>query len=138
MLQAMNTGHDGSICTVHANSPRDVLSRIETMVLMAGVELPVRAIREQVAGAVDLVVHQARFKDGTRRITHVTEVVGMEGDVITLQDVFLFDYGMGYDDNGFALGNLKSTGLRPKFLDKLHAHGVDVDPTMFAFEKFAK
>jgi pilus assembly protein CpaF len=138
MLQAMNTGHDGSICTVHANSPRDVLSRVETMVLMAGVELPVRAIREQVAGAVDLIVHQARFKDGTRRVTHLTEVVGMEGDVITLQDIFLFDYGMGYDENGFARGSLKSTGLRPKFLEKLAAHGLEIDPTIFAFEKFVK
>jgi pilus assembly protein CpaF len=138
MLQAMNTGHDGSICTVHANSPRDVLSRVETMVLMAGVELPVRAIREQVSGAVDLIVHQSRFKDGTRRVTHLTEVVGMEGDVITLQDIFLFDYGMGYDENGFARGALKSTGLRPKFLDKLHAHGLDFDPAIFAFEKFVK
>jgi pilus assembly protein CpaF len=138
MLQAMNTGHDGSICTVHANSPRDVLSRVETMVLMAGLDLPVKAIREQVSGAVNLIVHQARFKDGSRRITHVTEVVGMEGDVITLQDLFLFDYGMGYDENGHAMGSLKSTGLRPKFLDTLEAHGLHVDPKIFAFEKFAK
>src|SRR6266516_2862994 len=92
MLQAMNTGHDGSISTIHANAPRDVLSRLETMTLMAGMELTVRAVREQVASAVDLIIHQARLKDGTRRITHVTEVVGMEGDVITLQDVFLFDF----------------------------------------------
>jgi pilus assembly protein CpaF len=138
MLQAMNTGHDGSICTVHANAPRDVLSRVETMVLMAGVDLPVRAIREQVSGAIDLIVQQARFKDGTRRITHVTEVVGMEGDVITLQDVFLFDYSAGFDETGRALGPLKSTGLRPKFLDKLAAGGVTVDPTVFAFEKFGR
>jgi pilus assembly protein CpaF len=108
------------------------------MVLMAGVDLPVKAIREQVSSAIDMVVHQARFKDGTRRITHVSEVVGMEGDVITMQDVFLFDYNMGYDDNGHARGTLKSTGLRPKFLDKLGAHGIHVDPTIFAFEKFAK
>src|SRR6266516_5395967 len=92
MLQAMNTGHDGSISTIHANAPRDVLSRLETMCLMSGMELTVRAVREQVASAVDLIIHQARLKDGTRRITHVTEVVGMEGDVITLQDVFLFDF----------------------------------------------
>ena len=137
MLQAMNTGHDGSICTVHSNSPRDVLARVETMVLMAGLDLPVRAIREQVSSAIDLIVHQERFKDGTRHITHVTEVVGMEGDVITLQDIFLFDYGMGFDENGRSLGTLKSTGLRPKFLDKLAEHGVQVDPTVFAFEKFA-
>jgi pilus assembly protein CpaF len=136
MLQAMNTGHDGSICTVHANSPRDVLSRIETMVLMAGIELPIRAIREQVSSAIDLIVHQSRFKDGSRRITHVSEVVGMEGDVITMQDVFLFDYRAGYDEDGHPRGTLRSTGLRPKFLDKLAAAGVSVDPEMFAMEQF--
>ncbi len=136
MLQAMNTGHDGSVGTVHANGPRDVLSRVETMVLMAGVELPIRAIREQVASAVDLIVHQARFKDGTRRVTHVTEVVGMEGDVITLQDLFVFDHQMGRDDSGRTLGTLKSTGLRPKFLEKLEAAGVRLDPRTFAFERF--
>jgi pilus assembly protein CpaF len=138
MLQAMNTGHDGSICTVHSNSPRDVLSRVETMVLMAGMDLPVRAIREQVSSAIDLIVHQARFKDGSRRITHVTEIVGMEGDIITLQDIFLFDHGMGFDEEGHALGSLKSTGLRPKFLEKLAEHGVQVDPKIFAFEKFRR
>jgi len=127
MLQAMNTGHDGSIGTVHANSPRDVLSRVETMVLMAGVDLPVRAIREQVASALDLIVHQARFKDGTRRITSVTEVVGMEGDVITLQELFVFDYGRLRDDQGRPLGVLRPTGLRPNFLDKLAASGVTLD-----------
>jgi pilus assembly protein CpaF len=137
MLQAMNTGHDGSICTVHANAPRDVLARVETMVLMAGIDLPVRAIREQVSSAIDLVVQQTRFKDGTRHITHVTEVVGMEGDVITLQDLFMYDHGVGFDENGRSLGTLKSTGLRPKFLDKLAASGVQVDPNVFAFEKFA-
>src|SRR3954454_1104062 len=136
MLQAMNTGHDGSVGTVHANGPRDVLSRVETMVLMAGVDLPIRAIREQVASAIDLIVHQARFKDGTRRITHVTEVVGMEGDVITLQDIFVFDHQMGLDDNGRTLGTLKSTGLRPKFLEKLEAAGVRLDPRTFGFERF--
>ena len=138
MLQAMNTGHDGSICTVHANTPRDVLSRVETMVLMAGIDLPVRAIREQVSGAIDLIVQQARFKDGTRHLTHITEVVGMEGDVITLQDLFLFDHGVGFDDSGRSLGTLKSTGLRPKFLEKLAASGISVDPTVFAFEKFGR
>ena len=121
MLQAMNTGHDGSICTVHSNGPRDTLARIETMVLMAGMDLPIRAIREQVASAVDLIVHQARLKDGSRRITHVTEVERMEGDVITLQDIFLFDHTMGFDENGRNLGRLKATGLRPKFLEKLRA-----------------
>ena len=100
MLQAMNTGHDGSITTVHANSPRDSLSRLETMVLMAGIELPERAIREQMASAIDLIVHQSRLKDGTRRITHITEVDGMEGDIITLQDVFAFDFHAGVDEHG--------------------------------------
>jgi pilus assembly protein CpaF len=138
MLQAMNTGHDGSICTVHANTPRDVLSRLETMVLMAGLDLPVRAIREQVSNALDLIVHQTRFKDGTRRITHVTEVVGMEGDVVTLQDIFLFDHGLGFDETGRSKGVLKSTGLRPKFLDKLADSGIEVDTKTFAFEKFAR
>ena len=135
MLQAMNTGHDGSICTVHANSPRDVLSRVETMVLMAGYDLPVRAIREQVAGAVDLIVHQSRLKDGSRRVTHITEVVGMEGEIITLQDLFVFDYGAGVDASGRHLGSLKSTGLRPTFLEKLASAGIEIDPRLFAFEK---
>jgi pilus assembly protein CpaF len=136
MLQAMTTGHDGSICTAHSNSPRDALSRIETMVLMAGVDLPMRAIREQVSSALDLIVHQTRFKDGSRRITHITEVVGMEGETITLLDVFKFDHGMGFDDNGRSLGILKSTGLRPKFLTQLADHGVHVNPELFTFEQF--
>ncbi len=134
MLQAMNTGHDGSIGTVHANSPRDVLARVETMVLMAGMDLPVRAIREQVASALDIIVHQARFKDGSRRITHVTEVIGMEGEVITLQDIFAFDHHMGFDTEGRSLGRLKATGLRPRTLDKLRAAGIEVDPLMFGYE----
>ncbi|WP_372728579.1 CpaF family protein [Nocardioides sp.] len=132
MLQAMNTGHDGSICTVHSNGPRDTLARIETMVLMAGMDLPVRAIREQVASAVDLIVHQTRFKDGSRRITHITEVERMEGDVITLQDVFVYDHTAGFDQDGKALGSLRSTGLRPKFLEKLAYANVSVDPLLFA------
>jgi pilus assembly protein CpaF len=138
MLQAMNTGHDGSISTVHANAPRDVLSRVETMVLMAGVDLPMRAIREQVASAVDLIVQQARFKDGTRHVTHITEVVGMEGDIITLQDIFRFDTAQGFDDEGHSRGSLKSTGLRPRFLEKLAGNGVEVDPTLFASETFGR
>src|SRR4029077_19310303 len=111
MLQAMNTGHDGSITTVHSNSPRDALSRVETMCLMAGMDLPVRAIREQMASAVQLIVHQARLKDGTRRITHVPAVAGIEGDVITLQDLFLYDFGMGMDEVGRSRGHIKSMGL---------------------------
>jgi pilus assembly protein CpaF len=131
MLQAMNTGHDGSLSTVHANSPRDGIARLETLVLMAGMDLPMRAIREQVASAVDVIVHQARLKDGSRRITHVTEVERMEGDVITLQDVFLFDNQAGFDAEGRALGTLKATGLRPKFLEKMAFANVTVDPRVF-------
>jgi len=138
MLQAMNTGHDGSVTTVHANSPRDSISRLETMVLMAGIDLPMRAIREQVASAVDLIVHQQRLRDGSRRITHITEVVGMEGDVITLQDIFLYDFGMGVEEHGRYRGSLKSTGLRPKFLDKLTDAGVVIPPNAFSFEQFAR
>jgi pilus assembly protein CpaF len=134
MLQAMNTGHDGSITTVHSNGPRDTLARIETMVMMAGMDLPMRAIREQVASAVDLIVHQSRLKDGTRRITHVTEVERMEGDVITLQDVFLFDHAAGFDAEGRSLGTLKATGLRPKFLEKMAFANVIVDPRVFVPE----
>ncbi|MCB0905927.1 MAG: CpaF family protein [Nocardioidaceae bacterium] len=132
MLQAMNTGHDGSICTVHSNGPRDTLARIETMVLMAGMDLPVRAIREQIAAAVDLIVHQTRFKDGSRHITHITEVERMEGDVITLQDIFLYDHSAGFDSEGRSRGTLKATGLRPKFLEKMSHSNVTVDPMMFA------
>ncbi|TNM45191.1 CpaF family protein [Nocardioides albidus] len=135
MLQAMNTGHDGSICTLHSNGPRDTLARMETMVLMAGMDLPIRAIREQVASAVDLIVHQTRFKDGSRRITHITEVERMEGDVITLQDIFVFDNSAGFDENGRILGRLRSTGLRPKFIEKLAYANVAVDPTIFRTER---
>jgi pilus assembly protein CpaF len=131
MLQAMNTGHDGSITTVHSNSPRDSLSRLETMVLMAGIELPERAIREQMASAIDLIVHQTRLKDGTRRITHITEVDGMEGDIITLQDVFAFDFRAGVDQDGRYLGTLRSTGLRPHFLDRLADRGIVIPPEVF-------
>ncbi|MEO9324725.1 CpaF family protein [Nocardioides sp. C4-1] len=131
MLQAMNTGHDGSITTLHSNGPRDTLARMETLVLMAGMDLPIRAIREQVASAVDLIVHQTRFKDGSRRITHITEVERMEGDVITLQDVFLYDNSAGFDAEGRALGRLRSMGLRPKFLEKMAHANVTVDPMIF-------
>ena len=131
MLQAMNTGHDGSISTVHANSPRDALARVETMVMMAGMDLPSRVIREQVSSAVDVIIQQTRLKDGTRRVTAITEIVGMEGEVITTQDVFLFDYGAGYDEHGLARGHLRTSGLRPRFLDRLADHGVHVDPMLF-------
>jgi pilus assembly protein CpaF len=131
MLQAMNTGHDGSITTVHCNSPRDSLARLETMVLMADVELPQRAIREQMASAVDLIVHQVRMKDGTRRITHISEVQGMEGEVTTLMDVFLFDYHAGIDSLGRHRGTLRSTGLRPRFLDVLADRGIPLPAGVF-------
>jgi pilus assembly protein CpaF len=134
MLQAMNTGHDGSICTLHSNGPRDTLARMETMVLMAGMDLPIRAIREQVASAVDLIVHQTRFKDGSRKITHLTEVERMEGDIITLQDIFLYDRQAGWGEDGKAQGLLKSTGLRPKFLEKMEYANVTVDPMLFAMD----
>jgi pilus assembly protein CpaF len=138
MLQAMNTGHDGSLTTVHSNSPRDTLSRIETMVLMAGFDLPIRAIREQMASALDLIVHLNRLRDGTRRITHVTEVQGMEGDVITLQDIFLFDFGMGIDEHGRFKGHLKATGVRPKFAEKLADLGIRLGQEVFTHEGFAR
>jgi pilus assembly protein CpaF len=134
MLQAMNTGHDGSISTIHSNSPRDSLSRLETITLMAGMDLSPRSIREQIASAIQLIVHQQRLKDGTRRFTHVTEISGMEGDVVTLQDIFLFDFSAGVNEEGKFRGRLKSTGLRPAFLDKLEERGVFVDPDVFALE----
>lgn len=134
MLQAMNTGHDGSISTVHANAPRDVLSRLETMVLMAGLDLPIRAIREQVSSAINLIVHLNRLKDGTRRFISITEVQGMEGDIITLQDLFLFDFSMGIDSQGSFKGWIKSTGLRPKFMGRLHDVGIDIPNEVFEKE----
>jgi pilus assembly protein CpaF len=135
MLQAMNTGHDGSITTLHSNSPRDSLARMETMVLMAEMDLPQRAIREQMASAIDLLVHQTRLKDGTRRITHITEVEGMEGDVITLLDVFAFDFRAGVDENGRFRGSLHPTGLRPRLLDTLADRGVILPPTIFGSQR---
>jgi pilus assembly protein CpaF len=131
MLQAMNTGHDGSLGTVHANSPRDAVSRLETMVLMAGMDLPARAIREQVASALDLIVHISRLRDGTRRVTHVTEVVGMEGQVVTLQDIFVFDYSAGVDAEGRFLGCARPTGIRPQFTDRLAEVGINISADVF-------
>jgi pilus assembly protein CpaF len=131
MLQAMNTGHDGSMSTGHANSPRDMLARLETMVLMAGVDLPLRAIREQVSSAVDLIVHQTRMKDGTRRIEFITEVQGMEGDIVVMQDVFLFEQ-TGVAD-GKIQGRLKATGIRPKFVEKFEVMGIHLPRGLFGF-----
>jgi len=131
MLQAMNTGHDGSLSTVHANSPRDAVARLETLVLMAGMDLPLRAIREQIASAVDVVVQLTRMRDGTRRVTHVTEVQGMEGDVVTLQDAFVFDYSAGVDPGGRFLGRPVPTGVRPHFTDKFRDMGITISPRVF-------
>jgi pilus assembly protein CpaF len=131
MLQAMNTGHDGSISTVHANSPRDAIARLETLVLMAGMDLPLRAVREQVASAVNLIVHISRLRDGTRRVTHITEVQGMEGDIVTLQDAFVFDYSAGLDENGRFLGKPVPTGVRPRFTDRFVELGIAISPTVF-------
>jgi pilus assembly protein CpaF len=131
MLQAMNTGHDGSLSTVHANSPRDAIARLETLVLMAGMDLPLRAIREQIASAVDVVVQLTRLRDGTRRVTHVTEVQGMEGETVTLQDAFLFDYSAGVDAHGKFLGKPVPTGVRPRFTDKFDDLGIKLSPRVF-------
>ena len=129
MLQAMNTGHDGSMTTLHSNGPRDTLSRLETMTLMAGMDLPSRAIREQVSSAIDLIVHQERMRDGTRKVVSITEVSGMEGDIITMTDLFIFEQ-IGID-NGQVVGQLRPTGLRPKFMDKIEASGIHLPPSIF-------
>ncbi|MDP5225759.1 MULTISPECIES: CpaF family protein [Arthrobacter] len=131
MLQAMNTGHDGSLSTVHANTPRDAISRLETLVLMAGMDLPLRAVREQVSSAVNLIVHLTRLRDGTRRVTHLTEVQGMEGDIVTLQDAFVFDYGAGVDEHGRFLGHPVSTGIRPRFVEHFRDLGIPIDDRIF-------
>ena len=132
MLQAMNTGHDGSLTTAHANTPRDALRRMETMVLMAGFELPVRAIREQVASAIDLIIQQSRIKDGSRKITYITEIQGMEGDTITTQDLFKYEHER-MDENGKSVGRFVSSGLQPAFLDKFTVNGVEI-PAVFKNE----
>lgn len=129
MLQAMNTGHDGSMTTIHSNSPRDTLRRIETMVLMAGMELPLKAIREQVASAIELIVHMNRMRDGTRKVTQVSEVQGLEGDSIVMQDIFVYEQ-TGFQ-NGRVIGQLKSTGLRPKFAEKFAVNNIDLPPNIF-------
>ena len=131
MLQAMNTGHDGSLSTVHANAPRDAIARLETLVLMAGMDLPLRAIREQITSAVDLIVQITRLRDGTRRVVAVTEVHGMEGQTVTLQDIFLFDYSAGLDANGKFLGRPVATGVRPKFTERFEELGIVLSPRVF-------
>jgi pilus assembly protein CpaF len=133
MLQAMNTGHDGSLTTLHANTPRDALARLETMVLMAGMDLPIKAIREQMAAAVDLIVQQTRFKDGSRKISSIAEVQGMEGDVIVMQDVFVFEQtGV---EGGKIVGRMKPTGIRPKFIEKFEAANIYLPPNLFGYNE---
>ncbi len=129
MLQAMNTGHDGSMTTAHSNSPRDTLARMETMVMMAGMELPVRAIREQVSSAINVIIHQERLRDGTRKVVNITEVSGMEGDVITMTDIFVFEQS-GFE-GGKIIGRLRPTGLRPKFMEKIESSGIHLPPSIF-------
>jgi pilus assembly protein CpaF len=129
MLQAMNTGHDGSMTTAHANTPRDALSRVETMCLMAGMDLPVRAIREQVSSAIDVICQQERMRDGTRKVTYISEVSGMEGDIITMTDIFTFEQtGI---DAGKVVGRIRPTGMRPKFMDKIEEAGINLPPSIF-------
>jgi len=130
MLQAMNTGHEGSISTVHANSPRDAIHRVENMVLMAGFELPVRVIREYIASALHLIIHLSRFRDGSRKITHITEVTGMEGDIVTLQDIFVFRQE-GVDEDGRVIGQLVPTGVRPSFAEAIAQAGIDLPEGIF-------
>jgi len=134
MLQAMNTGHDGALSTLHANSPRDALARIETMALMAGMDLPLRAIRDQTAAALDLIVHLARLRDGTRRVTHITEVVGSEGDVVSLSDLYAFDYSAGVTADGRHMGTLQPTGLRPTFTDRLADMGFELPARLLGID----
>jgi len=138
MLQAMNTGHEGSLSTVHSNSPRDSLSRLETMVLMSGFDLPVRAVREQLASALDMVIQIARLRDGSRRVVQVSEISGMEGDTVVMQDIFYYDFSMGVDEHGASLGRLKGTGLRPGFMERLQDLGIRVEPEVFAYEPPAR
>jgi pilus assembly protein CpaF len=130
----MNTGHEGSLTTLHANTPRDALARLETMVLMAGLDLPLVAIRDQIASAIDLIIHVARLSDGTRRVVSVTDVDGMEGNVIQMNDIFAFDYDAGLDENGRYRGTVKPTGIRPSFERKIRNHGFDLGVDLFSDE----
>jgi len=134
MLQAMNTGHDGSISTVHANSPRDALARLETMVLLAGFDIPTKAIREQLASAIDVIIHVARLSDGKRKVMMVSEVTGMEGDIVVMQDVFLFEK-QGVDNDGNVIGRFRPSGIRPKFLDRVHVAGIPLPYETFSIRK---
>jgi pilus assembly protein CpaF len=135
MLQAMNTGHEGSLCTLHSNSPRDAIARLETMVLMSGLDMPVVAIRKQISSAIDLIVHMARLEDGSRKITRIAEVTRMEGDVVTLSDLFTFQH-TGKDEDGKILGEIRSTGLRPSFNPRLELAGFRLRPQIFGAGAF--
>jgi len=130
MLQAMNTGHDGSITTLHANSPRDTISRLETMCMMAGIDMPLKVIRQQVAAAIDLIVQLSRLKDGSRKVTAITEVAGMEGDTVVLTDIFKFEQ-TGVGENGNVIGELKPTGIRPIFTPRLESYGFKLGADVF-------
>jgi pilus assembly protein CpaF len=130
MLQAMNTGHDGSLTTVHANTPRDTLARLETLVLMSGMELPLTVVRRQIVSAINLIIQQSRLRDGSRKVTHVTEVQGLEGETVVLQDIFTFNE-QGEDETGKVMGTLEPTGIRPKFSERLTKHGFSLPPAMF-------
>ena len=137
MLQAMNTGHDGSLTTAHANSPRDALARLETMVLMAGMELPLPAIRAQISSAINLILQQSRISDGTRKITHITEVHGMEGNTIILQDLFHYVQDR-IDERGKSIGHFEASGLQPRFMDKFQMNGVKVPLSLFRNDNISK
>jgi pilus assembly protein CpaF len=134
MLQAMNTGHDGSLTTLHANSPRDALSRIETMALMAGIELPLRAIRDQTASALDVIVHISRLRDGSRRVTQIAEIVGSEGDVVSISDLYAYDFSAGVTADGRHLGTLIPTGLRPRFTERLNDLGIELPARLLGID----
>jgi pilus assembly protein CpaF len=133
-MQAMNTGHDGSISTIHANSPRDALARLETMVLMAGFDLPAKAIREQISSALNVIIQVARLSDGSRKIVKVSEISGMEGDILVMQDIFLYEK-QGLTDDGGVKGQFRPTGVRPKFLDVIHTAGIHLESDIFAYRK---
>jgi pilus assembly protein CpaF len=137
MLQAMNTGHEGSLTTIHANSPRDSITRLESMILMTGINLPEKAMRFMISSALDMIIQVARLSDGSRKITAITEVVGMEGDVITLQDIFIFER-KGIDKNGKVLGRFRATGIRPKFADRLEVAGFSVPEEIFSPENVSE
>jgi pilus assembly protein CpaF len=131
MMQAMNTGHEGSVSTVHANTPRDALARIENMILMAALDLPSRAIREQIAAALNMVIQVSRMQDGSRKVTHISEVAGMEGQVLTMQDIFRFEQS-GMDEDGKVVGQFKATGIRPRFVEKFEQHGIRLPNDIFS------